>query len=174
MIAGYEELADIDMLEPDPPNCQAAMKNVCLRPFWMQSENKEMDGLNAKGCFKKWKHSDLEPNNRVFGSLFHYHIKRDATTGHITNCKVCLVVMGHRMTEGEDYIDAFAPVPHSTSARVIISLAAALDLELHSCDLTQAFIQADRLEGGVNGRIFITPPKGWGEQEDVVYECQRL
>eukprot|EP00961_Rhodomonas_salina_P279239 3772379-Rhodomonas_salina.1 len=79
--------------------------------------------------------------------------------------------MGHRMTEGEDYIEAFALVPHSTSALVIISLAAALDLELHWCNLTQAFIQADRdlLEGWVNGQIFITPPKGWGEQEDVVY-----
>eukprot|EP00961_Rhodomonas_salina_P008569 116684-Rhodomonas_salina.2 len=31
----------------------------------------------------------------------------------------------------------------------------------------------DCLEGGVNCLIFITPPKGWGEQEDVVYECQR-
>eukprot|EP00961_Rhodomonas_salina_P069757 936676-Rhodomonas_salina.1 len=63
------------------------MKNVRLRPFWMQSENKEMGGLNAKGCFKKWERSDLEPNDRVFGSRFHYHIKRDATTGQITNCK---------------------------------------------------------------------------------------
>eukprot|EP00961_Rhodomonas_salina_P210963 2848865-Rhodomonas_salina.1 len=75
------------------------------------------------------------------------------------------------MTEGEDYIDAFAPVPHSTSASVIISLAAALDLELHSCYLAQAFIQADCLEGGIKGRIFILPPKGWGEHEDIVYEC---
>eukprot|EP00961_Rhodomonas_salina_P183697 2479564-Rhodomonas_salina.1 len=107
MIEGYEELANIDMLEPDPANRAAAMKN---------SENKEMDWLNAKGCFKKWKRQDLAPNDCVFGSRFHYHIKLDAKTGHITNCKVCLVVMGHRMTEGEDYIDAFAPVPHSTSA----------------------------------------------------------
>eukprot|EP00961_Rhodomonas_salina_P294039 3934220-Rhodomonas_salina.4 len=30
MIEGYEELADINMLEPDPPNSQAAMKNVSL------------------------------------------------------------------------------------------------------------------------------------------------
>eukprot|EP00961_Rhodomonas_salina_P118094 1589317-Rhodomonas_salina.1 len=74
------------------------------------------------------------------------------------------------MTEGEDYINVFAPVPHSTSACVIISLAAALDLELHSCNLAQAFIQADCLEEGVNGRIFISLPKGWGEQEDIVYE----
>eukprot|EP00961_Rhodomonas_salina_P300892 3940250-Rhodomonas_salina.2 len=124
VIEGYEELAEKDMLEPDQANRAAAMKN---------SENKEMDWLNTKGCFKKWKHQDLAPNNSVFGSRFHYHIKRDAKTEHITNCKVRLVVMGHRMTasEGEDYIDAFAPVPHSTSARVIISLAAALNLELH-------------------------------------------
>eukprot|EP00961_Rhodomonas_salina_P258060 3487903-Rhodomonas_salina.1 len=81
-----------------------------------------MDGLNAKGCFKTWKQQDLAPNDSVFGSRFHYHIKHNVKT----------VVMGHKMTEGDDYIDAFAPMPHSTSVCVIISLAAALDLELHS------------------------------------------
>eukprot|EP00961_Rhodomonas_salina_P269422 3640192-Rhodomonas_salina.1 len=57
MIEGYKELADVDMLEPDPPNRSAAMRNVRLRPFWMQSENKEMNGLNTTGCFrvKPWK-----------------------------------------------------------------------------------------------------------------------
>eukprot|EP00961_Rhodomonas_salina_P124053 1671916-Rhodomonas_salina.1 len=74
------------------------------------------------------------------------------------------------MKEGEDYEDAFAPVPHATLARVIISIAAAEDLELHSCDLAQAFIQADKLDEGVNGLIFISPPKGWEEDEGVVYE----
>eukprot|EP00961_Rhodomonas_salina_P119229 1604570-Rhodomonas_salina.1 len=48
MIEGYKELADIDMLEPDQPHSAAAMKNIQLRPFWMVSENKEMEGLNAK------------------------------------------------------------------------------------------------------------------------------
>eukprot|EP00961_Rhodomonas_salina_P053186 713340-Rhodomonas_salina.1 len=46
------------------------------------------------------------------------------------------------MKEGEDYVDAFTPVPHATSGWIIISLAAAMDLELHSCNLAQAFIQA--------------------------------
>eukprot|EP00961_Rhodomonas_salina_P083135 1116895-Rhodomonas_salina.3 len=96
MIKGYEELADVDMLEPDPPNSSAAMQNVRLLPFWMQSENKERDRLNSKGCFKPWKRQDLPPNNSVFGSRFHYHIKCDAKTGQITNCKVLLVVMGHK------------------------------------------------------------------------------
>mmetsp|Transcript_23114 Transcript_23114/g.54805 ORF Transcript_23114/g.54805 Transcript_23114/m.54805 type:complete len:111 (-) Transcript_23114:2112-2444(-) len=74
------------------------------------------------------------------------------------------------MKEGEDYEDAFAPVQHATSARVIISLAAADDLELHSCDLAQAFIQADKLDEGVNGRVFITQPKGSDEEPDTVFE----
>ncbi len=119
-----------------------------------------MAGLWQRKCFKKWKRADLKSNNRVFGSHFHYNIKQDGRTGQVTNCKVSLVVMGNRMTEGLDFNDSFAPVPHATAARVIISVAAALDLELHSCDMAQAFMQADKLDEGVNGRVFITPPKG--------------
>eukprot|EP00961_Rhodomonas_salina_P075927 1019133-Rhodomonas_salina.1 len=85
--------------------------------------------------------------------------------------------MGNRMKEGEDYEDEFAPVPHATSERVIISMAAADDLELHSCNLEQAFIQADKLpvHEGVNSRVFITPsqPKGSDEDPDTVFEVLR-
>eukprot|EP00961_Rhodomonas_salina_P070682 949144-Rhodomonas_salina.1 len=38
------------------------------------------------------------------------------------------------------------------------------DAELHSCDLAQAFVQADKLHEGVNGRIFIRPPQGAEEE----------
>eukprot|EP00961_Rhodomonas_salina_P186450 2517539-Rhodomonas_salina.1 len=60
-----------------------------------------MDGLWKRGCFKKWKQADLLNNNRVFGSSFHYDIKRNWASGQIT--KVQLVVMGNNMKEGEDY-----------------------------------------------------------------------
>eukprot|EP00961_Rhodomonas_salina_P000591 8506-Rhodomonas_salina.1 len=48
-----------------------------------------------------------------------------------------------------------------------------MDLELHSCDLAQAFIQADKLDEGVNGLIFVRPPQGATEDGDVVYEVCR-
>eukprot|EP00961_Rhodomonas_salina_P165719 2232939-Rhodomonas_salina.1 len=66
------------------------------------------------------------------------------------------------MKEGEDYDNVFAPVPHATAARAIISIAVALDLELHSCDLAQAFVQVDKLDEG-----------GAEEEKDVVYEVLR-
>jgi hypothetical protein len=42
----------------------------------------------------------------------------------------------------------------------MVSTAAANDLELHSVDIEQAFVQADKLKEGANGRYFITPPPG--------------
>eukprot|EP00961_Rhodomonas_salina_P064183 862938-Rhodomonas_salina.2 len=77
------------------------------------------------------------------------------------------------MKEGEDYEDVFAPVLHATLGRIIISLAAANDLELHSCDLLQAFIQADKLDEGVNGRIFIRPLQG-ATKEDRDYTVYKV
>eukprot|EP00961_Rhodomonas_salina_P279988 3782338-Rhodomonas_salina.2 len=78
------------------------------------------------------------------------------------------------MKEGLDYQDAFAPVPHTTIGQMLMSMAAADNLHLHSVDLTQAFIQAERIPEGPNGRIFITPPPGCAEDEEgVVYEVLR-
>eukprot|EP00961_Rhodomonas_salina_P083871 1127162-Rhodomonas_salina.1 len=45
MMEHYEELADVDMLEPNPSNRNEAMRNACFRPFWIDSERKEMEGL---------------------------------------------------------------------------------------------------------------------------------
>eukprot|EP00961_Rhodomonas_salina_P214839 2901555-Rhodomonas_salina.1 len=131
-----------------------------------------MDGLWKRGCFTRWKRSDLLRHDRIFGSRFHYNIKRDGATGQITNCKVRLVVMGNRMKEGEDFVDSFAPVPHATSGCIVISLAASMDLELHSCNLAQAFIQADKLDEGVNCCIFVRPLQGATDDDDVVYDIR--
>lgn len=58
---------------------------------------------------------------------------------------------------------------HAVASRIIMSITAAADMELHCVDLSQAFIQADKIEDpGVNGRFFITPPVGYDEEPGVV------
>ena len=37
---------------------------------------------------------------------------------------------------------------------LMMSLAVANDMELHKIDIEQAFLQADKLDEGVNGRYF--------------------
>jgi hypothetical protein len=56
-----------------------------------------------------------------------------------------------------DYEDNFSPTPGISIARLVVSIAAVNDLELHSVDVEQAFTQADKLKEGANGRYFITP-----------------
>ena len=171
--------AEDDMLELDPSNRKAAMKHPRFAPFWLDGEREEMSGLWARNCFRKVKRKDLLPNDRVFSSRFHYHIKRDAATGKIIRFKVRLVIQGHRMQASTDdkvgdYESSFAPVPHATVGRMIMAIAVAEDEECDAIDLTQAFIQADRLDEGVNGRWFMTPPPGSEEEDpDVVYEVLR-
>ena len=40
------------------------------------------------------------------------------------------------MEKGEDYVDAFSPVPHSTVGRILMSMAAAEDLLMHCVDFS--------------------------------------
>ena len=54
-------------------------------------------------------------------------------------------------------------------ARLMVSIAAANDLELHSVDIEQAFTQADKLKEGANGRYFSAPTPDTGR---AINTCQ--
>ena len=69
--------------------------------------------------------------------------------------------MGNNMEKGDDFTDAFAPVPRSTVARLLMSIAAAMDLEMHAVDFSQAFIQADWADlPDTQPQVFVLPPQG--------------
>jgi len=123
-------LDDITLLEPDPKSHRKAMKHPRLAPFWAEAAGEEMDGLWRRGCFKTWKLSELtrEQRKHVFGSRFHHKLKRHTKTGKLKSCKIRLVVMGNNMEKGEDFTDSFAPVPRSTAGRILMSMAAAMNL----------------------------------------------
>ena len=99
-----------------------------------------------RNCFKVWKRSDLAADDRVFTSRYVYKLKRDAISGKVLRFKSRLIVQGFKMQQDVDYNDNFSPTLGSTDTRTIISIATAEDLELNSVDITQAFIQADRLQ----------------------------
>lgn len=137
------------------------MQQHRFKDFWLEAEHVEWKGLWERGCFEKWKPSDLEPNDRVFGSRYHYKIKHNAVTGLITKFKVRLVVQGHKMQKGEDYEESFAPVPHSTISRVMMALSEGNNYHLRSIDLTQAFIQADSQPRRGSQRSRVCYPSSW-------------
>ncbi len=84
-------------------------------------------------------------------------------------------MLGFQMEKGVDFDDSFSPTLGLAVGRFMLSLAVANDYELHACDIEQAFLQADKLPEGVNGRYFIQPPPGSPDanNRDVVYELCR-
>ena len=88
MLLDHETLAATDVLEPDPPNFQTAIKNERLKPFWYKGSDKEMSGLWDRGCLKRVSKKSLAKDTKIFGSWFHCKIKHDAITGLVTECKV--------------------------------------------------------------------------------------
>ena len=146
-----------------------------FRPYWIQAEEKERQGLWDKGVFKKWSRKDLLSNDRVFTSRYVYKLKRSAVTGEVYRFKARLIVRGFQMEKGVDFDDSSSPTPGLAVGRFMLLLAVANDYELHACDIEQAFLQADKLPEGVNGRYFIQPPPGSPDanNRDVVYELCR-
>ena len=145
-----------------------------LVPGWITSENKEMTDLWRRGCLKRVHRSQLLSGvDKVFQSRFHYKIKRHADRS-LDKLKVRLVCQGQHMRESVDYADAFSPVPHASGFRTLVALAAANDMEMDQVDISQAFIQGDLLPGdGRRGRVFIAPPPGYPEDDDIVWQLQK-
>ena len=167
--------AEVDLLEGDPVHRGVAMRNPRFKPFWLKAEADEWAGLWQKGVFKRWLRSDLLSNDRVFTSKYVYKIKRSAKTGEAYRFKARMIVRGFEMEKGVDFIDNFSPTPGLAVARLMMSIAIANGMELHKVDIEQAFLQADKLDEGVNGRYFINPPPGSPEagNKDVVYEVMK-
>lgn len=47
------------------------MQQQRLKEFWLDAKRLDWGWLWERGCFKKWKSSDLLPKDRVFGSRYH-------------------------------------------------------------------------------------------------------
>jgi len=140
-----------------------------MKAEWIKSETSEMDGLWRRGIFQKVIRSSLTPQDRVFTSHFHHKIKRKG--GEFNKCKVRLVVQGQHMRQkGDDYDDAFSPVPAASRFRTILSLATEQNMFTDHVDISQAFIEGELLPGDShNGKVYISSPLGYNEDPLYVY-----
>ena len=71
---------------------------------------------------------------------------------------------GFTQREGIDYNEAFSPVLYKDSFRIIMTLVAHYDLELHQMDVKMAFLNGDLEEN-----VYMAQPKGF-----VVEEKERM
>jgi Reverse transcriptase (RNA-dependent DNA polymerase) len=87
--------------------------------------------------------------------------------GEIVRYKARLVAKGFTQVEGIDYTETFAPVAKFTSIRILLALAAHLDLDLHQMDVKTAY-----LNGDLDEEIFMHLPPGF-RKPNIVWKLKK-
>ena len=99
----------------------------------------------------------VKPNKdiRQIGVKWVFWVKKDST-GKVVRYKERLVVKGYAQKQGIDYDEVFSPVARMESIRILISIAAQENWELHDLDVKTAF-----LNGEIKQDIYISQLEGF-------------
>lgn len=76
--------------------------------------------------------------------------------GSLDRLKARIVAKGFKQRPGFDYMETFAPTTRMATIRLILALSAIEDLELHSVDISHAFINGD-----IDAEIYMKQPEGF-------------
>ena len=83
-------------------------------------------------------------------------------TKHDGRKKCRFVVKGYSQVYGVDFDEVFSPTAKFTTIRLVLAIAAAMDLDIEGMDVDQAFVNAD-LEP--HEQLIIEPPAGYEEYD---------
>ncbi|GJY52364.1 retrotransposon protein, putative, ty1-copia subclass [Tanacetum coccineum] len=82
--------------------------------------------------------------------------KKRKADGTINKYKARLVIKGFGQREGLDYFDTYSLVTRTTSVRMILAIAALINLKIHQIDMKKAFLNGDLEE-----EIYMNQPEGF-------------
>ncbi|CAI7868708.1 unnamed protein product, partial [Closterium sp. NIES-53] len=96
------------------------------------------------------------PGANIVDGMWIFRLKRPP--GSPPAFKACYVARGFSQRQGVDYFQTFCPNPKMTTLWVLLHVAAQRDYELHSLDISTAFLQ-----GSLHEEIWLHRPPGFTE-----------
>ncbi|KAD5961373.1 hypothetical protein E3N88_12846 [Mikania micrantha] len=130
---------------------QEAMEDEHKRE-WVEAMQDEMNSLYENNTFELVK---LPKGKRALKNKWVYKLKTEEHTSR-PRYKARLVVKGFSQRKGIDFDEIFSPVVKMSSIRVILGLAASLELEVEQMDVKTAF-----LHGDLDKEIYMEQPEGF-------------
>src|ERR1700752_4112245 len=147
--ANSSEQANIALSEPQ--TYQQAVSSP-EREKWLEAINAEYESLNDNGT---WELVERPKGRKLVSCKWVFKVKHNVD-GTVDRYKARLVARAFTQTEGVDYHETYAPVVKMTSIRVLLSIVAIHDLELHQMDVKTAF-----LNGHLEEEIYMQQPEGF-------------
>ncbi|KAK0587347.1 hypothetical protein LWI29_021335 [Acer saccharum] len=123
--------------------------------YWQKAMQSEIESMFDN---KVWSLVDLPKGIKPIGCKWVYKRKR-GMDGKVETFKARLVAKGYTQKEGIDYEETFSPVAMLKSIRILLSIAASLDLEIWQMDVKTAF-----LNGSLDESIYMMQPEGFIEK----------
>lgn len=125
----------------------------------------EYDTLTSMGT---WEPTTLPPGRYPITCKWVFKRKLTADGQRVERYRARLVIHGCRQRPGIDYQAVFAPVVRASTIRLFFSIVAAQDLECHSVDIKNAFIQSD-----LEDEIYISQPPGFQDSTCSVFRLRK-
>ena len=135
------------------------------RERWLDAARSEIQAHIDNGT---WELVELPSGRQAIGSRWVFKIKRDAN-GEIERYKARLVAKGYAQRPGVDYNETWAPTATWAAIKAILALGAIHDLEIHSVDVSNAYLNG-RLPPGQS--VFMEQPEGFVETEETIKVCR--
>ena len=130
---------------------------------WKEAMHKEIDALKKNDT---WVLIPPPKGKNIISCKWVLTKKCDAN-GHVTRLKARLVARGFRQVYGVDYNETFAPTLKMVPLRLLLSITAGLNLELHHLDVETAF-----LHGDLNEEIYMKQPPFFEDSKYPKYVCK--
>jgi len=142
------------VLPNDPETFDEAMASR-QQAQWVEAMQDEFLALVENKTWDLVEADEVPRGQQVLPCKWVYKTKRGANNV-VERFKARVVAGGHRQKEGVDFGEVFAPVSKHATLRLFYSKVAADNLELHSLDISNAF-----LNGVLDKPVYMKLPKGY-------------
>ncbi|CAI7865162.1 unnamed protein product [Closterium sp. NIES-53] len=133
-------------------------------PLWKQAMEKELASIKENGVFEL-----VDPPKGAYLVGCKWVLKKKlGADGSVERYKARLVAQGYTQREGEHYSETFAPVAKVSTSRVLLALAASLDLEVEQLDVCTAFLYGLLME-----EVYMRQPPGYDDGSGRVWKLKR-
>ncbi|GBN24025.1 Retrovirus-related Pol polyprotein from transposon RE1 [Araneus ventricosus] len=134
-------------------------------PNWRNWKTAMEDEIKSLNKHKIWELVDKPDNNKIVKSKWVYTIKDSKTP----KFKARLVATGFNQVKNVDYLESYSPVVNIDTFRLLIALAAKLNLAVNFFDVKTAYLHSDLEE-----EVYMTTPPGYEmETEGKVYKLKK-
>jgi hypothetical protein len=134
-------------------------------PTYVESRQKEINGLLEMGVFEIINVNDVPPGTRIFGSRFVDEVKNIGTEKAFEKSRLVIKAFNDN---GKNQVLTQSPTIQRMSQRIILALTPtfqARGMELYLRDITQAYVQSTT---NINRQFYARAPKEMNLHEDSI------